>query len=112
MEIDKGLVSFYRSLIPKYKEMQPQMHLPHITVVRTSKEQPPNEEFWGKHKGEKITFYYSPIIHEGIFYYWLNVFCVRLEEIRHELGLSIHSPYTEPPEGFKKCFHVTLGNKK
>jgi len=88
------------------------MYPPHITVVRVHKEKVPNKEYWDKYAGEEIEFSYSPIVHEGSVYYWLNVFCVRLEEIRRELGLSVVSEYTLPPEGFIKCFHMTLGNKK
>ena len=112
VEIDKGISAFYRSMIPKWKEFQPQMHPPHITVVRIGKEEPVNREHWGKYEGEEISFFYSPIVHEGTMYYWLNVFSVRLEEIRRELGLPTQSEYTMPPEGFVKCFHTTLGNKK
>jgi hypothetical protein len=112
VEIDKGIADFYRSLIPKWKEVQPQQFPPHITVVRTGKEMPVNREHWAKYEGEEITFFYSSVVHEGSVYYWLNVFSVRLEEIRRELGLPVHSEYTLPPEGFVKCFHATLGNKK
>ena len=112
VEVDRGLADYYRSLIPKWREMQPQMHPPHITVVRTGKEEVPNKEFWGKHEGEEIEFFYDPTIKEGTVYYWLNVFSVRLEEIRRELGLPVQSEYTLPPEGYTKCFHMTLANKK
>jgi hypothetical protein len=28
------------------------------------------------------------------------------------LGLPVSSEYTLPPEGFVKCFHMTIGNFK
>jgi hypothetical protein len=110
VDVDTEIPRYYRALLPKYVEIQPQMYPAHISVVR--KETPPNMDLWKKYDGEKVEFKYSPIVHEGSVYFWLNVFCQRLEKIRVELGLPIHSPYTLPPEEFVHCFHCTLGNKK
>ena len=110
VRIDQEISNFYRALIPKWIQVAPQMYPAHISVVR--KEVPPNKDVWGKHAGEKIKFLYSPIIHHGEVYWWLNVFCKRLEEIRLELGLPVDSLYTRPPDGMKKTFHMTLGNTK
>jgi hypothetical protein len=110
VEVDPQIVAYYRSLIPKWVKTNPQMYPPHISVVR--KEVPPRLEYWGKHGGEEVPFLYSNIVHAGTVYYWLNAFSNRLEEIRLELGLEVSSPYTLPPEGFDKCFHVTIGNCK
>lgn len=109
---DQGISEFYRSLIPKYHEVNRQKHSAHITVVRIYKEFPKNLAAWGKYENHKINFYYSPIVHQGTVYWWLNTFSTQLEEIRRELGLPVRSEYTIPPEGFTKCFHLTLGNKK
>ncbi len=109
---DQGIVEFYRSLIPKAYYVQPSRWRAHITVVRTGKEVPEILDVWGRYEGEEVEFVYSPEIHEGEVYFWLNVFCKRLEDIRKELGLSVVSRYTLPPEGFTKCFHMTIGNKK
>lgn len=108
--IDPGISLFYRSLIPKYYNVKPQMHDPHISVVRY--ENPPNMDFWGVYEGEMIKFLYDPIIQNDVTYWWLNVFCKRLEEIRLELGLPVSSPFTRPPDGFDKVFHTTIGNCK
>ena len=110
LEIDQQLVDYYRALVPKSIGLSRQRHDAHISVVR--KETPPLMEFWEKYEGELIEFCYDPIIKNGEIYYWLNVFCVRLEEIRKELGLPVSSPYTRPPDGFSKCFHTTIGNIK
>ena len=110
VEADQGISDFYRALIPKYYYAKPQKYPAHISVVR--KEVPVNLENWGKYEGEKIEFFYQSYIHIGTVYFWLNVFCCRLEEIRLELGLPVDSPYTLPPEGFNKCYHMTIGNKK
>lgn len=112
VEVPQGLADYYRSLIPKWKQVNKQAFSAHITVVRAGKEFPTNKEVWKKYEGEEITFSYEPHVYEGTVYYWLNCFCTRLEEIRRELGLSVTSEYTLPPEGFVKCFHCTLGNKK
>lgn len=110
VEVDPGIATLYKSLIPKYYTLNPQKYAPHISVVR--KEQPPNMNLWGKYDGLPVDFYYDGIIHSGTVYWWLNAFSVRLEEIRLELGLPVSSPYTLPPDGFGKCFHITLGNQK
>jgi hypothetical protein len=110
VRIDQAISNYYRSLIPKWIPNNPQAYPAHISVVR--KEIPPHLQYWGKYEGEKITFWYEPTIHEGTVYFWLNVYCLRLEAIRTELGLPVHSPYTLPPEGFNKVFHTTIANKK
>jgi hypothetical protein len=107
---DQGIADFYRSLIPKYIYIKPQFYPAHISVVR--KETPINIDFWGKYEDEEINFEYSNEIKNGTVYWWINVFSKRLEEIRLELGLSIKEEYTMPPYGYKKTFHMTLGNVK
>lgn len=110
LEVDKGIADFYRSLIPKWIKVNSQMYAPHISVVR--KEVPANLDVWGKYEGEIINFLYENQVNNGIIYYWLNAFCIRLEKIRIELGLPVSSQYTLPPEGFTKCFHITIANEK
>jgi hypothetical protein len=117
LEVDQGIGDFYRSLIPKYMPAKKPLYPTHVTVVRGGKdglviEYPIHLEFWGKYEGEEVEYHYDPIVQCGTVYYWLNVFCKRLEDIRVELGMSVNSPYTLPPEGFLKCFHMTIGNKK
>lgn len=109
--IDPEICRYYFSLIPKYYYAKKQMYPPHITVVRHGRDEP-NYEFWGKYEGETIEYFYRPIIRQSENYFWLDVFSTRLEEIRAELGLSLESPYTVPPKGFRKTFHTTLGNMK
>jgi hypothetical protein len=110
VEADKEIGRYYRSLIPKWIRTNAQMYDTHISVVR--KEVPPKAEHWGKYAGQPVEFQYENIIRQGKVYFWLNAFCVRLEEIRAELGLPVHSPYTLPPEGFSHCFHITVANVK
>ena len=110
LNVDQQISEYYRSLIPKYISINKQRYNAHISVVR--KETPIHLDFWGKYDGQEVEYFYSPIVHFGKVYCWLNVFSQRLEEIRLELGLPVSSEYTLPPEGFVKCFHMTLGNMK
>ena len=109
-EIDQELADYYRALIPKWHYVQRQKYGAHVSIVR--KETPVHLEHWGKHEGEEVEFIYDTEVKFGAVYCWLNVFCVRFEEIRLELGLPVSSQYTLPPDGFVKCFHSTLGNWK
>jgi len=112
VQCDQGLADCYRSLIPKYYNAKRPRYPAHITVVRSYKEIPPNLEPWGKYQGEKIEWFYEPVIRMGTTYFWLNALCNRLEDIRIELGLPVRSEYTRPPEGFRKYFHMTIANMK
>lgn len=107
--IDRGICDFYRKLIPPSYVCRPQMYAPHITVVR--KELPPNMEFWGKYQNDLVSFSYDPYIHYNGTYWWLNVDCPRLTEIRTELGLEPWTELTRPPDGCE-WFHTTIGNSK
>lgn len=111
VEVDRGLSDYYRSLIPKWNEVAPQMYPPHISVVR--KETPKNLDVWGKYEGKIVEFAYTNHVYEGTVYWWLNAFSKELEDIRIELGLPVSTRYTRPPsDKWIRCFHLTLGNKK
>lgn len=107
--IDPAISEFYFSLIPRYLHVRRQAFHPHISVIR--RERPPNLEHWNKYKNEIIRFQYENWIYNGTVYYWLNVYCGRLEEIRRELGLPICSPITRSEDG-RHRFHSTIGNVK
>ena len=110
VEVDPEIARYYISLIPKYIKFNTQMYKPHISVVR--KEIPPNLEYWGKYEDQIVDFAYDGTIYRGEVYIWLDVYSKRLEEIRLELGLPVHSQYTLPPEGYENVFHSTIGNFK
>jgi hypothetical protein len=110
LDVDQGVVDYYRALMPKSIRTNRQLYNAHISVVR--KEVPPRMELWGKYAGEVVEFIYGNEVFHGTVYYWLNAFSKRLEEVRAELGLPVDSPFTKPPEGFLKTFHITLGNCK
>lgn len=111
VEVDQAISDMYRSLIPKYYSVARPGYKAHITLVRVGKEVPKDLNCWGRYNYNKVDFLYSPYIHHDQRYFWLNVFCVRLEEVRAELGLPTTSRYTVPPDGFKKAFHITIGNR-
>lgn len=108
LEVDQEIANYYRSLIPKWIKFNRQYYPPHISVVRH--ETPVRN--WGVHDGKEVEFTYSPVVHFGTVYCWLNAFSVELEKIRLGMGLPVVSKYTVPPEGFEKTFHITLGNCK
>lgn len=110
VRVDQDLADYYRRLIPPYKNVRRQRYPAHISVVRN--EVPPHQALWGKYEGQPITFWYDTRIRWGQVYWWLECYCRRLEEIRLELGLPVHSEYTRPPGRFRQCFHCTLGNCK
>lgn len=105
--VDKGISDFYRSMIPKYHYPQPQMYDAHITVVRTGLEQQNIAmEHWGKHSGEEIVFQYSNVVKFDGKYFFLDVDCDRIGDIREELGLSRYR------RNDNKKYHITIGNNK
>lgn len=110
LNIDRGITLFYKSLIPKWFQVNGQRYEPHISVVRN--EVPTKLEAWGKYEGEKVEFLYSNYIHQGQDYWWLDCFSKRLEEIREELGLPNEAPFHQPIEGYQKVFHTTIANNK
>ena len=106
--VEEDLASYYRSLIPKYWVVNRQKYPSHITVVR--KEEIPNKHLWGKYEGREIKFEHSSV-RRGVVYYWLEVYCDFLCDLRVELGLPPYNDLTKPPDK-KSCFHMTIGNMK
>lgn len=110
VDVDPDLARYYRCLIPKWISRNVPMYDPHISVVR--KEVVLNLTEWGRFEGQEVKFSYSNIVYFGKVYCWLNVYSRDLEELRQGLGLPVSSEITRPPEGFLRCFHVTLANFK
>lgn len=108
--IDPGIAKFYRAMIPKSRIAKPQMYAPHVSVVR--KEIPVNLDYWGLHDLKHIELYYDPYVFESDVYYWLNFYSHELEHIREELGLANKKWDIDPAEGYNKCFHMTIANRK
>lgn len=109
VNVDQEIVSFARSLVPKYLKLNPQRYPAHISVIRH--EVPTLMEHWNKHQGKNVSFLYSPCVQNGQVYYWLDAYSEELKAIRQELGLTVSSHLTRPPNG-KECYHITIGNVK
>jgi hypothetical protein len=103
--LPKEFGRYYHSMIPKELDVNPQAYDPHITVVRTGVEFPPNMDAWGKYEGEKVDFVYDPAHKTDGLYWFLNVESDRIGDIREELGLP---RYRKDNKGY----HITIGNTK
>lgn len=111
--VDQGIADFYRALIPKSRCVTRQRYPAHTTIVREGIDFPPNKQaVWNKHEGSVIELRYNSIIRNSQNYYWLDVVSKDIERIREELGLQNKVYDMEPPEGYAKLFHITLGNIK
>ena len=73
----------YRPWRPKWRE--------HISVCRN--ETPQNRSIWEAHAGKKVIFFYEPIPKTNGTYWWLDVQCELLLDIREELGLPRQPEY-------------------
>ena len=109
VDVDPGLVDVYRALVPAYLRLRRQKWPAHITVVREESIAVPSA--WGRHEGETVVFEFHPFVMYDTTYFWLDVTCHRLCDLRIELGLPAMSNLTRPPDG-KDFFHITLGNAK
>ena len=109
LTVDQGIADFYRSLVPKTRYIQRQMHGAHASIVRN--QTPIRMKYWGKHENTLTNFYYDNIIHWCDTYYWINIYCRLGERIREELCLPIYKS-NDAPDGFTQKFHVTIGNCK
>lgn len=101
--VDKQLVLYYRALVPKYIPLNKQRYDPHISVVR--KEIIIDKTNWNKYNNKEVEFEYTNDIGNNDLYYWINVKCDFLCEIRQSLNLSRTTPW-------ENKFHITIGNVK
>lgn len=97
--IDREIIRYYRSLIPKYYRINPQKHYPHITIIRAFEK--PLKIFKNY---ETMDFEYDGIIHFKDPYFFINAFSYDIGEYRSLCGLSKFR--------FGNCYHFTLGNIK
>lgn len=107
--VDQQVSDYYLSQIPKYLNVHRQRFPAHISAVRN--ERPKHFEVWEKYQNHLFEFEYSGIVYNDDVYYWLDVTCPKLEEIRCELGLNSTSQWTKSPDG-RHRFHITIGNTK
>lgn len=104
VNVNKELTRYYRWWLEfeKHLHLQPPSWDAHISIVRGEKPRPEYIENWKKYQGERIEFTYT----HGLIkvdrsqrtderaakatsgdYYYIDVECPRIDEIRKELGL-------------------------
>lgn len=103
VKCDPEIARYYRSMIPKSYRARPPMWEPHVTVVRSGDETPPNLTTWGQHQGQQVSFRHSNVISNDTVHCWIEVISPELEKIRIELGF--------PPQR-KYPFHITIAHNK
>lgn len=100
LKTDEELIRYYQSYIKKIYDVKFEKTTwgSHISVNRGV--EPPNKKDWNKYKGEIIPFTYSHKVERVHWFFYVDAYSKRLEDIRKELGLS-----KLPPCGF----HITIG---
>jgi hypothetical protein len=90
LDCDPSVGQYYRHLYWLARHRVEKMLRPawqeHITVVRN--EEPPLQKLWQKHEGLEVGFWYNLLPATNGTYWWLQVECSQLLDIREELGLS------------------------
>lgn len=94
----------------KHIHLQPSAWGAHISIVRGERLDPSVQHLWKKYHGHKVNFLYEHVSNyrfarsgykgspdDGV-YYWVDVECPLMDNIRKELGLR---------QGWK--FHLTFG---
>lgn len=107
LEVDREITRYYRWWLQKEKHIilqQPAWDA-HISIVRGEKSCQRFPELWRKYQNEQVTFDYEHGLLRSVEdkdqpgqFYWIDVECPRLSQIRDELGL---------PVGWR--FHITIG---
>jgi len=102
-DCDKEVGNYYRRLYQnsfwKCRKLQRPSWEEHITIIRN--EEPPLLELWDKYDGNEVEFFYDPILKSNDLYFWFDVECPEMLDIREELGLSRNPEYQ---------LHLTIGN--
>jgi hypothetical protein len=119
LEVDREIARYYRWWIGRHwwgrtalrpDWLCPPAWNPHVSVCRGEVPRPQDREHWRAYHGEKVEFQYAHYprqttqedrtrryTKDGDFWF-LDVVCPRIDEIRHELGLRTHYRY-----------HMTVG---
>lgn len=105
--VDQQLADYCHSLIPKYHRVCRPRWKAHVTVVRPE-DFPvnPDLQHWGKHEGEKVNFVYDPTVLYEKGFWWFNLWCVTMEDIRKELGVVYCKPHYYSPTGIFKMLSL------
>lgn len=101
LECDDEIARYYKYLMFKERgiKLNPRsLWGTHVSVIRGEK---PNSGFWGKVSKEPIEFEYDGIVKNTDKYYWIDIICPKLLEVRNYYGLP-KNPYFN--------LHMTIGN--
>lgn len=106
-DVDKEITRYYRWWVRRTHHIileQPAWDA-HISIIRGEDACSKKSHLWNKYSGERVNFSYSPqTIHcapdpnHGGHFWWINVKCSRMDQIRKEFDL---------PVGWN--FHITFG---
>jgi hypothetical protein len=103
-EVDREIVRYYSNWV--YRRFGLKLYgsrwSPHITIIRG--EEPPNKDLWGKYDLDNWEFEYdiSPHRDRDSVFWWIDVKCERMLDLREELGLPRFPEYN---------FHITVGRE-
>jgi len=104
VECPKDILDYYHYWISRKSKLPINKPLfgAHVSVVRG--EEPPleHQNLWRKYHEKEVTFHYSHQVDQNDEYWWVNVECPFLNELREELGLNPHVEFG---------FHLTIGRK-
>jgi hypothetical protein len=107
VDCDPDIGRYYRHLfyLTHYKcqKIQSPAWKEHISVIRNEKPKEEKTYLWKKYDGQDVEFWYSPSVRGDGMFYWLDVDCDCLLDIREELGLSRQPEFP---------LHLTVGNAK
>lgn len=100
LRCDPGIINYYQYWIKKQYDVKFEKTVwsSHISVNRGTV--PPNKQHWKKYNGLVVPFTYTNRIYRvNNWFFCVDAYSTKLEEIREELGLS-----RLPPFGF----HITI----
>lgn len=112
MDCDPEIGRYYRHLYQRDTYNCHKLSRPfwgaHVTLVRNEEPDVEHKHLWDAYAGEAIEFHYCGPVKDNYSkeryrsFYWVDVFCPRMDEIRKELGLGVPS-----------CgYHLTVGSSE
>jgi len=102
---DAQLGAYYRRLYEyehrRCRKLQTPGWKDHVSVVRNEEPDDQYKPLWNKYDGLEVEFEYEAIVRDNDIYFWLEVTCDFLLDLREELGL---------PRNPEFDLHLTVGN--
>lgn len=106
VEVDPELQRYYLNQIPKNLRPQKTRYPTHISVIRQD-----TTIAIGQFHDQWVDFVYEHEIYEDDKYFWLQVLCPRLKQIRAICGLSATQVGVTYSPDERHPFHITIANK-